>query len=77
MTGDAEIRSAPKVLIIDDEPNFASALRIALEAKSYQVTIVSHRREAEERINTEEPDAIVLGTMSHRGKAFSLRAARG
>lgn len=72
MTEDAEIRSAPKVLIIDDEPNFASALRIALEAKSYQVTIVSHRREAEERINTEEPDAIVLGTMSPRGEAFSL-----
>jgi len=72
MTGDAETRSNAKVLIIDDEPNFASALRIALEAKSYQVTIVSHRREAEERINTEEPDAIVLGTMSPRGEAFSL-----
>lgn len=59
MAGDTEIRRAPIILIKNDEPNFALALRISLEDKSCQVITISHRRETEETISIEEPDALV------------------
>jgi DNA-binding NarL/FixJ family response regulator len=62
-----------KVLIADDEPEFAVALQMTLEAKSYQVMTASGRAEAQEMARSGEPDAVVLGTMTPRGEAFKLQ----
>lgn len=62
-----------KVLIIDDELHFLSALQTTLEARELQVAAVSTKAEAQERIRLAEPDIIILGTMSPRGEASSLQ----
>jgi len=64
--------SNKKILIIDDEPDFLLALQRTLEAKLYQVATASNKTEAQEGVKTIDPDAIILGTMTPRGEAFSL-----
>lgn len=58
------------VLIIDDEPDFTKDLKTTLEKESYSVCTASNRDEAQERVRSEEPDMIVLGTIMPRGDAF-------
>jgi DNA-binding NarL/FixJ family response regulator len=59
-----------KILIVDDEPEFINDLRSTLEKEPYSVCIASDRNEAKEKVRSEEPDAIVLGTIMPRGDAF-------
>jgi DNA-binding NarL/FixJ family response regulator len=59
-----------KILIVDDEPDFINDLRSTLGKESYSVCTASDRNEAEEKVRSEEPDAIVLGTIMPRGDAF-------
>jgi DNA-binding NarL/FixJ family response regulator len=58
------------ILIIDDEPGFAKDLKSTLEKESYTVCTASNRQEAEQKVRSEEPDMIVLGTIMPRGDAF-------
>ncbi len=60
-----------KVLIIDDEPDFAEALRMTLEAKAYRVITATNKAQGQQRMK-EEPDVVVLGTLTPSGEAFSL-----
>ena len=60
-----------KVLIVDDEPDFMENLKNALEARSYQVVTSCSREECQEKM-VEEPDVIVLGTLSPAGQAFAV-----
>ncbi len=60
-----------KILIIDNEPDFAEALRMTLEAKSYQVITATNKAQGQELMR-EGPDAVVLGTVAPIGQAFSL-----
>lgn len=64
--------NSKKILIVDDELAFTTALQMTLEAKSYQVTTASNRAEAQEKVGKEEPDVVVLGTVVPRGEAFLL-----
>lgn len=61
-----------RILIVDNEPEFADALQMTLEAKSYQVVSASSKAQAEERVSNAEFDAIVLGTITPRGDAFAF-----
>jgi len=61
-----------KVAIVDDEPEFLVALQKTLEAEFLQVITASSKEEAQEKFRVEEPDVIILGTLSGRGEAFSL-----
>jgi DNA-binding NarL/FixJ family response regulator len=61
-----------KVLVVDDEPEFRLALQRALEAGSLQVTTASNKAEAQGKIRMNEPDVIILGTLTPRGEAFTL-----
>jgi DNA-binding NarL/FixJ family response regulator len=61
-----------RILIVDNEPDFAEALRMTLGAKSYQAVGVSSKGEAQKTIANEEFDAVVLGTIAPRGDAFAL-----
>lgn len=59
-----------KILIVDDEIEFADALKITLEKEGYQVSCAGDRDEAERSVRHHEPDVIVIGTIMPRGDAF-------
>ena len=60
-----------KILVIDDELDFAEACRMTLEGKSYRVITASSKAQAQEMVRL-GPDAIVLGTLTPAGQAFSV-----
>ena len=60
----------PRILIVDDEVEFVEPLKTALEDKSYKVMTAGNRIQAEDMVRSQEPDAIVLGTIMPRGEAF-------
>lgn len=61
-----------KILIIDDELDFLEAFQRTLEAKSFQVMTTSSKERAQELMTAEEPNLIVLGTLTPAGQAFSM-----
>lgn len=61
----------PKILIVDDEPDFVEAFRMTLESKSCEVIPAFSRAQAQELMR-QGPDVIVLGTLTPAGQAFSL-----
>ena len=60
----------PRILIVDDDPDFTQALQAALIDKAYTVVTASERRQAEDMVRSQEPDLIVLGAIMPRGDAF-------
>ncbi|MFH0769694.1 MAG: DNA-binding response regulator, partial [Chloroflexota bacterium] len=60
-----------RILIIDDEPDFAEALRRTLEARAYQVMTASSTPLAQDMMKL-DPALIVLGTLAPAGQAFSM-----
>jgi len=60
-----------KVLLIDEESSFVEALLPALKAESYEVTTTSNPEEAEASMR-DEPDIVILSTISPAGAAFRL-----
>ena len=62
-----------KILIVDDEPEFIADLQASLEAKGHHLVSASNKEEAQEAVQREEPDLIVIGTIVPRGSAFSLQ----
>lgn len=62
----------PRILIVDDEPDFTESLRAILEVKSYQVVVATSRAQAQERAWAEKPDAVLVGTIMPRGDAFLM-----
>ena len=60
----------PKILIVDDDPDFTQSLKATLVNKAYSVVTASDRRQAEDMIRSQEPDMIILGTIIPRGDAF-------
>lgn len=60
-----------KILIVDDESEFVESFRRILAASSNEVICTSSRAEAQEKM-TEQPDIVVVGTLSPAGEAFSL-----
>ncbi|MFH1928555.1 MAG: response regulator [Chloroflexota bacterium] len=61
-----------RILVVDNEPEFAEALRMTLEAKSCQVVTVNSKARAEEITSKAKFDAVVLGTITPRGDAFAF-----
>lgn len=66
-----EGKKGNRILIIDDELDFVEALRVTLEAKSYQVTTATSRVQGLEEMK-QPPDIVVLGTVSPAGQAFAF-----
>jgi DNA-binding NarL/FixJ family response regulator len=61
-----------KILIVDDELDFAEACQRTFEAKRYQVMTTSSKSLAQEMMKA-EPDIIVLGTLAPAGQAFAMQ----
>ena len=61
-----------EILIVDDEPDFTSALQSALMSEVCEVATATSKTEAQQAIKTINPDLVILGTLSPRGEAFAL-----
>ena len=61
-----------EILIVDDEPDFVSALQDALKGETCEVAAAATKAEAQQAVKTMCPDLVILGTLSPRGEAFSL-----
>jgi DNA-binding NarL/FixJ family response regulator len=66
------MENRPRILIVDDEPDFTQGLEAALKARSCEVSVATTRTRAQEIAWANRPDAIVVGTMTPRGDAFQL-----
>ena len=62
-----------KIMIVDDEPEFIADLQASLEAKGYDLISASNKEQAQEIVDREQPDLIIIGTIVPRGSAFSLQ----
>ncbi len=52
-----------KIVIIDDDQDITDSLQTILESREYSVTTAANRIEGMERIETEQPDLIILDVM--------------
>lgn len=66
--------SKAKVLIVDDEPYNNDVLEQALDGTDYQVVTASNGQEAWEKIQSEQPDLILLDLMMPVMDGFAVLA---
>ena len=52
-----------KILIVDDEPDVISVIRVRLEASGYEVDVAYNGREALEKLSKVRPAAVLLDIM--------------
>jgi DNA-binding response OmpR family regulator len=52
-----------KILLVDDDVDFAEATKIILESKSYDVFLAHDGQEGLKRVQTVQPDLIILDVM--------------
>ena len=64
----------PKVLIVDDEPFNVDYLEQELEDANYQIITASNGREALDKIQSEQPDLILLDLMMPVMDGFAVLA---
>src|SRR3954470_15503505 len=57
------MKHAPRVLIVDDEPDVLLLLRIELEAEGYETLLAADGETAIRRILEEKPDIVLLDVM--------------
>lgn len=56
----------PKLLLVDDDKNYAEALLYVLEANNYEVAVANSRDEGLAKLKETEPDLIILDVMMGR-----------
>lgn len=59
--------SAPKILIIDDDPDYVAVTKAILETKQYEVKFAYDPDEGLAKLQEETPDAIILDVMMGKG----------
>lgn len=52
-----------KILLVDDEPDFLSVIRMRLSNEGYQVICASHGKDALDKIKIRRPDIIISDVM--------------
>jgi CheY-like chemotaxis protein len=53
----------PKVLVVDDDPDFQEVHRVVLENRGFEVSAAYTAEEGLEKIRDEEPDLVILDVM--------------
>lgn len=56
----------PKILLVDDDPEFLDSTRVMLEGNSYRVAVAPGEDEALAEIEAETPDLLILDVMMSR-----------
>ncbi|MGB7294656.1 MAG: response regulator transcription factor [Candidatus Aminicenantales bacterium] len=57
------MNKSPKILVIDDDPDFRAAVTPILKSALYDVVMAANPQEAKEKIFSEKPDLILLDIM--------------
>jgi len=57
------MNKSPKILVIDDDPDFRAAVTPILKSALYDVVMASNPQEAKEKILADKPDLILLDIM--------------
>lgn len=60
------MESKKRILIVEDDEDFAGAVTAILESRSYSVKHVDNREDASKMIEDEKPDLIILDIMMER-----------
>ncbi|MGB5985406.1 MAG: response regulator [Desulfobacterales bacterium] len=61
-----------RILVVDDEPDFASIVQADLEREGYQVEVAYNGAEGLEKVKASPPDAIVLDVMMPEMDGYEL-----
>jgi CheY-like chemotaxis protein len=56
-------KKMPKILVVDDDPDFLSICRIILKAEAYQILEAANGDEALELMHRDRPDLVLLDVM--------------
>jgi DNA-binding response OmpR family regulator len=62
----------PKILIIDDDPDFVEATKVVLQSKDYQVLTAYDGKEGLEKVREEGPDLIILDIIMPQEDGFKV-----
>jgi two-component system response regulator RegX3 len=57
------VNTAPLILVVDDEPSYRDALRVALEREGFRVSVAADGVEALERFDADRPSLVLLDVM--------------
>ena len=57
---------AAKILIVDDDPDYVEVTKTILESENYNVAVAHSRSEAEQKIDQDRPDLIILDIIMER-----------
>lgn len=53
----------PKILIVDDDMDFVSAVKFVLNNKGFETVVAGSRQEGMEKFDSEKPDLVLLDVM--------------
>lgn len=56
-------KKTPKILIVDDDPDFIDAISMILESAAFDVASLTSPKQIEDRIFEEKPDLVILDVM--------------
>ena len=59
--------STPRILIIDDDPDFVEVTKVLFETKQYDVRAAYNPEEGFAKLEEEKPDALILDVMMGKG----------
>jgi two-component system alkaline phosphatase synthesis response regulator PhoP len=66
--------SKKRILLVDDEPDFVSVVRINLEREGYEVETAYNGKEGLEKIKAQPPDAVILDVMMPEPDGYAVCA---
>ncbi len=61
-----------KILLVDDEPDFVSAVQTHLEREGFEVQVAYDGKEALKKVRADPPDALVLDVMMPEMDGYSV-----
>ena len=68
--------STPKILIIDDDPDFVEVTKVLFETKQYEVSAAYDPEEGYAKLEQEMPDALILDVMMGKGADWFIVARK-
>ncbi|MFH1147345.1 MAG: response regulator [Pseudomonadota bacterium] len=61
-----------KILMVDDDVDFCSAVKLLLESKAYEVILAHDGKEGLEKTRTERPDLVILDVMMPKMNGYDV-----
>lgn len=65
-------RARPKILVIDDDPDFVEATKVVLESGGYQVLTAYDGKAGLEQVRKENPDLVILDIIMPEEDGFKV-----